>query len=175
VRSALVVGNPKPASRTLQIATSLAGRLNAIFDTDELVSVDLADFAEGIFTWPNDELDEVASDVASADVLIVASPIYKGTYTGLLKSFLDRYPSDGLAGVTAIPVMTGGSPLHGLAPEMGLRSLLVELGASVPTQSLFFLMSQLDELDDILDAWIIRNINANAGILGALARTGVPT
>jgi FMN reductase len=84
--------------------------------------------------------------------VVVASPTYKATYTGLLKAFLDRFPHQGLGGVTAVPLMLGGSPAHTLAIEHGLRPLLVELGASVPTGGLYVLDSEHDRPEPY-DAW----------------------
>ena len=55
----------------------------------------------------------------------------------MLKAFLDRYGSNGLAGVVAVPVMTGGWPGHLLAVEVHLRPVLVELGATVPARGLY--------------------------------------
>ncbi len=52
--------------------------------------------------------------------------------------------------------MVGGAPIHHLAPEVHLRPLLVELGASCPTQGLFVLESQLDDLDTVIEAWLER-------------------
>jgi FMN reductase len=170
MKISVVVGNPNPTSRTLHIATGLADRLAAQLRADQLDTFDLAQFASGMFTWPNDELTDVLERVSASDLVIVASPVYKGTFTGLLKAFFDRYDTDGLAGVTAIPVMSVGSPLHGLAAEVGLRPLLVELGASVPTRSLVFLMAQFSDLDSVLDDWVSRNVVVNKGLLGALPR-----
>jgi len=52
--------------------------------------------------------------------------------------------------------MTIGSPAHALAVEVGLRPLLVELGASVPTQGIAFPVSALDERDRIVGDWAHR-------------------
>ncbi|GAA3141620.1 hypothetical protein GCM10020001_075520 [Nonomuraea salmonea] len=80
---------------------------------------------------------EVALElVAEASVLVVASPTYKGTYTGLLKAFLDRLPPQALAGKAALPLLVMGDARHALAVEVHLRPLLVELGATVPTPGL---------------------------------------
>ena len=91
--------------------------------------------------------------VAAADVVVLACPTYKATYTGLLKAFLDNYGNDGLAGCRAVPVMVGAAPQHALAPEVHLRPLLVELGASVPSRGLYVLESQMDDLDDVVAGW----------------------
>ena len=133
-RVAVVVGNPKPVSRTYEAAATLAERLGGA----DLV-VDLADHTGELFDWGSPTVDELVEEVAASDIVIVASPTYKATYTGLLKAFLDRVPHQGLAGVTAVPLMLGASHAHSLAPEHGLRPVLVELGASVPTRGLYVL------------------------------------
>jgi FMN reductase len=119
--------------------------------------IDLCDYARDIFRWPHDELAALALSVASADLAVFASPTYKASYTGLLKAFLDRYPNGGLTGLTAVPVMTGSDPIHGMAPEVALRPLLVELGASAPTRGLYFVMSQMGVVDQVLDEWAASN------------------
>jgi FMN reductase len=154
-----VVGNPKPRSRTLLVANLVADRVAAVSGAAHELTVDLCDYAGDVFRWPHEGLSELSAAVASADVLIVASPTYKGAYTGLLKSFLDRYPQGALAGVTAIPVMTGSDPLHGMTPDFTLRPLLVELGASVPTQGLFFLISQMGIAEHVVDEWAAVNLS----------------
>ena len=92
--------------------------------------------------------------VGSADLLIVASPVYKATFTGLLKIFLDRVPMEGLGGLTAIPVMVAAAPVHGLAVDAYLRPLLVEIGTSCPTRAVFMLESQLPEAKDRVEKWL---------------------
>jgi FMN reductase len=74
--------------------------------------------------------------LTSARFAVVATPTYKGSYTGLLKSFLDHVAAGQLRGVVAVPVMTVGSPAHTLAAEVHLRPLLVELGAVIPAAAL---------------------------------------
>ena len=59
--------------------------------------------------------------VQECELLVVASPTFKASYTGVLKCFLDQFPSGGLAGVTAFPVMLGAGPGHAMAPEQMLR------------------------------------------------------
>jgi FMN reductase len=146
-RVAVVVGNPKPRSRTYDSALVLAERLGGA----DLV-VDLADHASELFDHDSEVVRSLVDQVAASLVVVVASPTYKATYTGLLKAFLDRFPHQGLGGVTAVPLMLGGSPAHSLATEHGLRPLLVELGASVPTRGLYVLDSEYDRPEPY-DAW----------------------
>ncbi|MGP4099582.1 NADPH-dependent FMN reductase [Nonomuraea sp. KM90] len=114
---------------------------------------------------------EVALElVAEASVLVVASPTYKGTYTGLLKSFLDRLPSQALAGKAALPVLVMGDAKHALAVEVHLRPLLVELGATVPTPGLAVLESELPRLAEVLAVWADRVAPQAASVIEDRAR-----
>jgi FMN reductase len=151
---AVVTGNPKPASRThsvaLAVADALAKELNGA-ETD--LVVDLAVYASRLFDLSDQELAALTAQVAAADIAVFASPTYKAAYTGLLKAFLDRYGNNGLAGVTAIPVMTGGWPGHLLAVEVHLRPVLVELGATVPSRGLYVTEPELADLTSAVAKW----------------------
>jgi FMN reductase len=168
VRIAILVGNPAPQSRTLALAEAVGAAVGALVGSTQREVIDLAAHARNVFDPADAALSALTREVASSDFVVVASPTYKAAYTGLLKAFLDRYDTNGLAGVVAIPVMTGGSPAHSLAPDFTLRPLLVELGASVPARSLYVMTSQLPQLDAILQAWVEVNRIALAG--AALAR-----
>lgn len=137
----VIVGNPKAGSRTLAAATHLAHQLGG---ADHVI--DLAEHGSELFDVGSATVAGLVEQVRASDLIIVASPTYKATYTGLLKSFLDWFPADSLLGTTAVPVMLGGSPAHALAPELGLRQVLVEIGASVPTRALYLLDSAYDDL-----------------------------
>lgn len=138
---AVVVGNPKPASRTLAAATRLARELAGEPD----LVVDLATVGPAVLDWSDPGVAELVARVGAADLVVVASPTYKATYTGLLKLFLDRFATGtGLTGVT-IPLMLGGSAAHTLAPELTLRPVLVELGGVVPGRGLYVVDSEYDD------------------------------
>lgn len=139
LHTAVVVGNPKPASRTLSAAIHVARELTGA--EPDLV-VDLAALGPAVLDWGSTEVTELVAQVGAADLVVVASPTYKGTYTGLLKVFLDRFAGGtGLRGL-AVPLLLGAGPAHALAPELTLRPVLTELGATVPGRGLFVLDSQ---------------------------------
>ena len=153
-RVAVVVGNPKPRSRTYGVATAVAGALEETTGQGSArLIVDLADHGGQLFDPRDPALSELTAAVAASDIVVVASPTYKASYTGLLKAFFDRYGTNGLAGTIAVPVMTGAAPLHTLAVEVHLRPLLVELGAVVPTRGLYVTEDALDRLDSVVAAW----------------------
>ncbi len=151
---AVLVGNPKRRSRTYEAALLVAERLTG--GPADIV-VDIADLGPGVLDWADEASSAAVESVRGADVLVVASPTYKAAYTGLLKVFLDRFPSDGLGGVVAIPVMLGAGPGHALAPEHALRPVLVELGATVPTRGLYLIDRDFAN-PETLDPWLARAV-----------------
>lgn len=142
----IVAGNPKPQSRTLKVAQTLVEKLFHSVRHDVEI-IDLADYAQELFQWPNENLVALNAKVAASDVAVFASPTYKATYTGLLKAFLDRYPANGLAGVIAIPVMTGADQTHSLG-TFSFLPVFAELGAIVPGRGFYFVTSQMDRLEE---------------------------
>jgi FMN reductase len=85
---------------------------------------------------------------------VVASPTYKASYTGLLKSFLDWFSTTDLEGVVVVPLMVGAGRQHALAVEVHLRPVLVELGATLPTRGLYVTEEQFEELDAVVAGWL---------------------
>ncbi|MCW2829734.1 MAG: NADPH-dependent oxidoreductase [Aeromicrobium sp.] len=152
IRVAAVVGNPKPRSRTWDAAHRVAVGLGAT----ETEPIDLADLGAGLLTWGDPAVSAAVGQVASSDVVVVASPTYKATYTGLLKLFLEQFAGgDGLENVVAVPLMLGGSPAHQLAAEVHLRPVLAELGAIVPAPALY-LVDSVQPPDPVELAWLDR-------------------
>ncbi|NAZ75048.1 NADPH-dependent oxidoreductase [Kineococcus sp. T13] len=144
MRTAVVVGNPKPASRTLTAATTAARLLSGDPDRDPDLVLDVVTLGPGLLGWGDPDVQRAVEQVASADLLVVASPTYKATYTGLLKLFLDQFAGgEGMRGVVAVPLMLGAGPAHALAPELLLKPVLAELGAACPAPGLYLLDAQV--------------------------------
>ncbi|SMR81227.1 MULTISPECIES: FMN reductase [Stenotrophomonas] len=61
--------------------------------------------------------------VEQADVLVVASPVYRGSYTGLFKHFFDFIDQDALVDTPILLAATGGSERHALMIDHQLRPL----------------------------------------------------
>jgi FMN reductase len=140
--TAVVVGNPKPGSRTLAAATYVARELTGA--EPDLV-VDLATLGSAVLDWADPAVADLVKQVGAADLVVFASPTYKAAYTGLLKLFLDRFAGGtGLSGL-AVPLMLGGSPAHSLAPETALRPVLTEIGGNVPGRALYVVDDRHDD------------------------------
>jgi FMN reductase len=152
----VVVGNPKAHSRTRTVAEALATAAAgaAGLAGRERVIVDLADHGPALFDRSAASVRAAVEAVCGCALVVVASPTYKASYTGLLKSFLDWFATTDLLGVTAVPLMVGAGAQHALAVEVHLRPVLVELGATLPTRGLYVLEAQLHDLGSVIDAWL---------------------
>jgi FMN reductase len=122
--------------------------------TDE---VDLAALGARVFEPEEPSARDAAEKVLSANVLVVASPTYKATYSGLLKVFFDRFAGGSLAQKAAVPILLGGAPNHMLAVDVHFTPLLLELGATVPARGLFVLESDLEGFDAFAADWSARH------------------
>lgn len=85
--------------------------------------------------------------VEDAQLVLVCTPIYKAAYSGVLKSFLDLLPQDGLRGKTVLPLATGGSVAHLLAVDYALKPVLSALGARHVLDGVFASDAQIAKVD----------------------------
>jgi len=178
-----VVGNPKAGSRTAAAAASvaelLASELGTPYRIDELI--DLVTFAPAIFQGENaaeadrEALDSAIELVSSASVIVFATPVYKGSYTGLLKSFLDVLPHLALAGSVVVPVTVSAAPSHKLLADLHLRPVLAELGASVPTPPVALEEKDFEDLQLPVSAWLRRHAGLVQATTIALQPVAEPT
>ena len=145
-----VIGNPKPRSRTRGAAELVVERLTG---SPPDTVIDVVDLGAGLLGWGDPGVEQAVATLRAAELAVVASPTFKATYSGLLKLFLDQVGTGDLAGVTAVPLMLGGGPAHALAPELLLKPVLVELGATAPTRGLY-LLDRTWDAPDALDGWL---------------------
>ena len=162
VRIVAVVGNPRPESRTHGLARTLAAEIARVLPDALVGEADLAALGPGVLDQTSDAATAAVGEVLAADVLVVASPTYKATYSGLLKAFLDRLATGSLAGKTAVPLLLGGAPNHQLAVDVHFTPLLLELGAAVPVRGLFVLESDVDGFPAFAATWAAANAPALA-------------
>ena len=141
MRPALVItGSPSATSRTARLGGIVLERLTAqgfpttLLDLRTLPGEDLL-----AARTTASALSDAIELVAGASGLIVATPIYKAAYSGLLKSFLDVLPQFGLREKVVLPLATGGSLAHVLAIDYALRPVLSSMDPRHVVQGLFIL------------------------------------
>jgi len=126
----LIAGSPSAVSRSTALLDAVSDRL-ALRDVESrLLQVrDLPAQALLAGDAAHPEVAEVIDALAAAPAVVVATPVYKAAYSGLLKTFVDLLPQSALRGKTVLPLATGGSPHHMLALDYALRPVLQSLGA----------------------------------------------
>lgn len=135
-----ISGSPSATSRTTALALHVGGQLAA--RGHEVRSIAVRDLDPGALLHARVDdpgIQAAAALVAAADAVVIATPVYKAAYTGVLKAFLDLLPQFGLAGKTVLPLATGGTIAHVLAIDYGLRPVLASLGALHIVNGLFVL------------------------------------
>jgi FMN reductase len=75
--------------------------------------------------------------IADADALIVVSPVFSGSYSGLLKSFFDVIDNTALDGMPVLIGATGGSVRHSLMLDHAMRPLFTYLRARVVSTGVY--------------------------------------
>jgi FMN reductase len=124
-----ISGSPRAPSKSRLLVERALDRLAASGATTQLVDLSRLP-ADALLGRGTDPGVAAALDAAAhAQIVVAGTPVYRATYTGLLKVFFDLFPRDALTGVVAIPVVTGAGPEHALAVDHGLRPLFASLGA----------------------------------------------
>lgn len=120
-------GNLDRPSKTRALVQTAVAIAASRFDAAGSV-FDLADFGPSLGTARRAE--DLAPDARSAldailaaDALVVASPVYKGSYTGLFKHLVDLVDPQALQGKPVLLAATGGGDRHALVIEHQLRPL----------------------------------------------------
>jgi len=148
-RIVTISGSPSQTSRTSMLARHVGGKLQA--DGFTVESIEVRDLpAEDLLlarpTAPG--LSAALGLVERADGVVIATPIYKAAYSGVLKAFLDLMPQFGLAGKVVLPLATGGSQAHVLAIDYALRPVLTSLNPLQIVAGLFLWEKHLEKTED---------------------------
>lgn len=82
-------------------------------------------------------LDAARELVSSADALVLVTPVFSASYSGLFKMFVDALSPDALTGMPVIVAATAGTPRHSLVLDFAMRPLLTYLRAVVVPTGVF--------------------------------------
>ena len=135
-----ITGSPSAGSRTARITDNVAAHLRA--RGFEVEGINVRDLPPADLLYANGESKPLAHAIGlveRAHGVVISSPVYKASYTGILKAFLDLLPQFGLGGKIVLPLMTGGTTAHVLALDYALRPVLLALGALHVVTGLFLL------------------------------------
>lgn len=139
-----ISGSPSARSRSLALLQLALARLESVSASQRLILPrDLPAQALLHADVREPQIAQALAALSAADVVLVATPIYKAAYSGALKLLLDLLPQDGLRGKIVLPLATGGSTAHLLALDYSLRPLLTALGARHILDGVFATDAQL--------------------------------
>lgn len=93
------------------------------------------------------EIQRTNQQVEEADFIIILTPIFKASYSGILKTYLDVLPQKAFEGKKIIPVALGGSIGHLLAIEYALKPVLSVLGATEILNTVYIIDRQIQRLE----------------------------
>lgn len=127
---AIISGSPNATSRLNGIIDYARKEIEALGHTTHTITV---------VTLPADDLVHARFGSASiveanriveeADAVLIASPVYKASFTGVLKAYIDLLPQKGLEGKLVAPLFIGGTLAHLLSIDYSLKPVLSSMGA----------------------------------------------
>jgi FMN reductase len=164
---AVVSGGLSVPSSTRLLADRIAAATSEALEEATLEVVELRPLAHAIADnlvtgFPSGALAEAISTVRRADGLIVVTPVFAASYSGLFKSFFDVLEEGALDGKPVLIAATAGTARHSLVLEHALRPLFSYLHAVVVPTGVFA------ATDDFGDAGLDRRIERAAGELAAV-------
>ncbi len=127
----LIGGSPALASRSSAVLDEVAIRIrNAGIHIErvEVRELDPVALVRADFSHPS--ILAAAGKLATADAVVIATPVYKASFSGVLKAFFDLLDRDALQGKPILPIATGGTIAHLLSIDYSLRPVLCALQAS---------------------------------------------
>lgn len=134
----------------LRAASEVATRAGV--DSQPIV-VDIAELGAELLADSSSAVEDALERVRRSNVLLVASSQVHGTYTGLLKVFLDRLPELALGHTVAVPLAVVEDLRNSHGIEEDLRVLLADLGAWVAEPGLVLAEEEVDRPDGVVRAW----------------------
>ncbi|HSC85014.1 MAG TPA: NADPH-dependent FMN reductase [Pseudomonas sp.] len=176
----LLSGSPSARSRTELLLEHVSQRLRE--HRVEVSLLRVRDFpAEDLLfaRFESPAVQQLQRVVASADGLVVATPVYKASISGALKVLLDLLPERALAHKVILPLASGGSPAHLLAVDYALKPVLAALKAQEMLAGVFAVDKQIAYAERDrpaqLDSELVERLDESVEhLLAALARRPQP-
>jgi len=126
----LVAGSPSERSRSAALLDAVSQRLAGHGPLVERLHIrDLSPQALLLGDSAHRSIAAALDQLERARAVVIATPVYKAAYSGVLKVFLDLLPQTALKDKVVLPLATGGSPNHMLALDYALRPVLQSLAA----------------------------------------------
>lgn len=139
-----IAGAPSASSRASRLLTHIQGQLEQKgLSVSPITVTDLPaeDLVKGNFESP--QLAQITQTVEGCKGVIISTPVYKASYTGVLKALLDLLPQYAFAGKAILPIAVGGTLNHLLAIDFSMKPLLTIMGATTVLRGVYIVSSQI--------------------------------
>jgi FMN reductase len=144
-----IAGSPSSSSRSssvLALSRALLEQNNV--DVSPLSVKDIPPEDLVFANFDSEALKRAQAMIEQAQAIIIGTPVYKASYTGVLKALLDLMPQYAFAGKTILPIATGGTITHLLSIDYAMKPLFSVLGATNILRGVFILDSQMQRDDE---------------------------
>src|SRR5256886_17056889 len=132
-----ISGSPSATSKSRVLVAHALAQLEARGAATRLIDVATLPSDALLGRGPAPQVTDALARVAEARIVGAGTPVYRATYSGLLKVFFDLLPQDGLVGKVGFPIVTGHGVAHSLALDHGLRPLFASVGATVVANGVY--------------------------------------
>ena len=132
-----ISGSPSATSRSRLLVEHVLGLLKDRGWTTRLIDLAKLPAEPLLARSEHPQTSDALASVQEARIMVVGTPVYRATYTGLLKAFFDLMPTDFLVGKVAVLIATGAALGHLLAIDHGLRPLVASLGGLSASTSIY--------------------------------------
>jgi FMN reductase len=137
-----VIGSVTPPGRLNRSIVEAATRCA---DAVEVLDLGVRDIGFAGLPQATADTTKVLDAIAAADGVVLATPVYRATFTGALKNLLDHVPIEALRGKAVGIVAMGATAHHSLGADWHLRDVLAWFGAVVAPTSVYLTSADFED------------------------------
>jgi FMN reductase len=143
----IISGSPTEETRLNGVLHDVLNQFREIGIPPEVINVrQLPSEALIQAKFNHEEIIAANKKVEDSNIIVILTPVYKASYSGVLKTYLDLLPQNGLEGKIILPIAVGGTFGHLLMIDYSLKPVFTALGATHILKGAFILDNQNKKL-----------------------------
>ncbi|MFD0829378.1 NADPH-dependent FMN reductase [Neobacillus sp. M.A.Huq-85] len=145
----IISGSPSEETRLNGVFQEVLNYFHGIGSTSEIINVrELPPEALIQAKFDRKEILEANKKVENSNIIVILTPVYKASFSGVLKTYLDLLPQNSLEDKTILPIAVGGTFGHLLMIDYALKPVLTTLGATHILKGVYVLDNQVKKISD---------------------------